>query len=56
MQLSTKILDQYFLDQIKKKGHKANKLEVTQFFEDMGWRMYDFDYMLQSFKNWRSKK
>lgn len=56
MQMNTKILDQYFLDQIKKRGHKASKLEVTQFFEEMGWKMYDFDSMLQYFSNWKRKK
>ncbi len=54
--MNTKILDQYFLDQIKKRGHKASKLEVTQFFEEIGWKMYDFDSMLQYFSNWKKKK
>ena len=56
MQIRTKILDKYFLDQIKKRGIKANEKEVTRFFEENGWRMYDFDSTWTSFNKWKKTK
>lgn len=56
MRLKMRILDSYFLSQIKKKGIKATEKEVTQFFEETGWRFYDLDSMVKNFTNWRKIK
>lgn len=54
MHLKTRVLDKYFLDQITKKGIKASQKEVTKFFDENGWRLYDFDRMIKRFNNWKS--
>ncbi|MGK7397183.1 MAG: hypothetical protein ACNS62_21585 [Candidatus Cyclobacteriaceae bacterium M3_2C_046] len=53
MHLKTRILDKYFLKQIKKKGIEATEKEVYRFFNENGWRLYDMDSMLNSFTKWR---
>jgi hypothetical protein len=56
MKLKNRILDYYFLSLIKKKGIQASKTEVTQFFDEKGWRFYDLDSMMKNFIEWRKVK
>lgn len=51
-----RILDSYFLDLIRKKGIQATQAEVTKFFEENGWRFYDFESMTRKFMGWRTVK
>lgn len=53
MRAKVRILDSYFLSQIKKKGINATEKEVTRFFEETGWKFYDLDSMLKNFNSWR---
>ena len=56
MKIKKRILDSYFLSQIRKKGVQASEVEVTRFFEETGWRFYDFDSMTKDFLSWRTVK
>lgn len=53
MKLKTRILDSYFLNQIRKKGIEATQKEVTKFFDETGWRLYDIDSTVKNFTAWR---
>jgi hypothetical protein len=48
-----RMLDSYFLSQIRKKGFQASENEVTRYFEDTGWRFYGFETMMKDFSCWR---
>lgn len=48
-----RILDSYFLSQMRRKGIQAEETEVTRYFEDTGWRLYDMDSMMRKFLSWR---
>jgi hypothetical protein len=56
MMIKKRILDSHFLSQIRKKGVHATEMEVTQFFDETGWRFYDSESMMRNFVNWRKTK
>ena len=54
MPVKTRFLDNYFLKKIQNLGIQASEKEVTRFFNDNGWRLYDMETMIDSFMKWRS--
>jgi len=53
MPVKTRFLDDYFRKKIQNLGISATENEVTRFFNENGWRLYDMETMLDSFMKWR---
>jgi hypothetical protein len=55
MERKRRFLDNYFYQKIKNLGFQTSLNEVTKFFNETGWRLYDMETMIKSFQKWQGK-